>query len=160
MLLSSSLGGVACLWAWGFGFGGWGAGSAGGFGLGGWGAGAAGGFGCPGFPTLVAGLEKRGWCNSADGLQLSADGLHVSFSADGLLHMSPIYPFRRMVCEAHTRPFGVYTFWRMVCTCCAFGEWSAQAITRMVPALYPAPYIAAGPIAYLIHWVVLLKPRH
>ena len=54
-LSSSSLGGVACLWAWGFGFGGWGAGSAGGLGFGGWGAGSAGGFGCQGFPKLVAG---------------------------------------------------------------------------------------------------------
>ena len=85
---------------------------------------------------------------------------YLSFSADGLLNMSPICPFRRMVCEARTCPFGVYTFWRMVCTCCAFGEWSAQDITRIVLTLHPAPYIASGPIAYLTRWVVLVKPRH
>ena len=53
---------------------------------------------------------------------------------------SPTCPSRRMVCTGcytcllfvlfagwsarpTTCPFGVYTFWRMVCTCCAFGEW-------------------------------------
>ena len=87
---------------------------------------------------------------------------HVSFSADGLhrpLHVSYL-SFWRMVC------IGVYTFRRMVCTgpymspTSPFGEWSAQAITRMVRTLHPAPYIASGPIAYLIRWVVLVKPRH
>ena len=81
---------------------------------------------------------------------------YLSFSADGLhrlLHMSPICPFRRMVCytcllfvlfggwfvthvsylsfsadglRGRNLSFCVYTFWRMVCTCCAFGEWSAH----------------------------------
>ena len=54
------------------------------------GTGSAGGFSCPGFPrsSRAERKEKRGWCNSAD----------------GLLHMSPIC---RYTCP----------FWRMVCTC-------------------------------------------
>ena len=60
---------------------------------------------------------------------------YLSFSADGLhrrhLHMSPTCPFRRMVC---TGPYMSPT--------CPFGEWSAQAITRTVLTLHPAPYIA------------------
>ena len=47
----------------------------------------------------------------------------MSFSADGLhrlLHMSPICPFRRMVCT------GVYTCPPRV----LFGGWSAQAFTQ------------------------------
>ena len=47
----------------------------------------------------------------------------MSFSVDGLhrlLHMSPICPFRRMVCT------GVYTCPPRV----LFGGWSAQAFTQ------------------------------
>ena len=154
---------------------------------------------------------------------------YLSFSADGLLHMSPICPFRRMVCSTCLKfvLFGGWSathvfylsfsadglhrllnmspicpFRRMVCSTCLlfvpFGGWSVTHVSylsfladglrgpylsfwrlhiladglhmlcfwRMVCIGHytngadPAPYIASGPIAYLIRWVVLVKPRH
>ena len=69
--------------------------------------------GCAAHEAVRALGDKRGWCNSADGLHFSGDGMH--------LHMTATCPFRRMVCT------GCYTCLLLV----LFGGWSAPAVTHV-----------------------------
>ena len=75
----------------------------------------------PGVPQVLTGRQKRGWCNSVDGL-----------------HMSSTCPFRQMVCT------GVYTCLpRVLC-----GGWSAPALTHVSYLSFSADVCKGGTQEY------------